>query len=40
MTPMTDARTPALAAAVLLASALPAAAQATNVDLDRFDVKK
>jgi apolipoprotein D and lipocalin family protein len=37
MTPMTDARTPALAAAVLLASALPAAAQATNVDLDRFD---
>ena len=34
---MTDARTLALAAAALLASALPAAAQATNVNLDRFD---
>ena len=37
MMPMTDARTLALAAAALLASALPAAAQATDVNLDQFD---
>lgn len=34
---MTDARMPILAALALLASAAPAAAQSTDVDLSRFD---